>query len=92
MSLFLWEDLQLVHIIVIYHTISFHMSNHTDSRQLASQEFNCYEKIITVSGLCLTYVILFILIHVLGLFISQTTFNDPCLIQFILYLTKMIGK
>ena len=40
------------------------------------------KNLVTVSGLCLTYVILFILFYVLGPFSSQTTFNDSCLVQF----------
>ena len=82
----------LIHIIVIYHTIPF-IDIHIDLCQFAPL-FNdlLVMKIVTVSNLCLTYVILFILVYLLGHFGSQTTFNDSCLIQFILYLTKMMGE
>ena len=62
----------LVHIIiVIYHTISF-IGIHTDSCQLAQFLNNLLVmKIVTVSDLCLTYVILFILIYVLGLLVHR---------------------
>ena len=45
----------------------FHISNHTDSCQPAPFLNNLLVmKMVTVSDLCLTYVILFILIYVLG--------------------------
>ena len=47
--------------------------------------------LVTVSGLCLTYIILFIDLCI-GAFSSQTTFNDSYLIQFILYQIKMMGE
>ena len=83
----------LVHVItVIYHTIPF-IDIHTDSCQLVPLSNNLlvmknshYQQF--MSNLCyIIYINLFI-----RAFGSQTTFNDPCLIQFILYLTKMMGE
>ena len=55
-------------IIVIYHTIPF-IGIHTDSCQLVPFLNDLLVmKIVTVSDLCLTYVILFILVYLLWLF------------------------
>ena len=84
----------LIHvIIVIYHTTSF-------TRAIVLTHANQYHfpiilivtKMVIVSNLCLTHVTLFILIYVLGPFSSQTTFNDPYPVQFILYQIKMMGE
>ena len=74
----------LIHvIIVIHHTTPFTWA-------ITLTHVNWYHfpiipivtKMVIVSILCLTHVILFILIYVLGPFSSRTTFNDSYLVQF----------
>ena len=69
------------------------MSNHTDSCQLVPflnnllvmKNSHCQQ---FMPNLCyIIYIDLFI-----RTFGSQTTSNDPCLVQFILYLTKVMGE
>ena len=69
------------------------MGNHTDSCQLVPflnnllvmKNSHCQQ---FMPNLC--YIIYIdLLIRAFG---SQTIFNDSCLIQFILYLTKMMGE
>ena len=58
------------------------MGNHTDSSQLVPFLNNLIVmKMVTVSDLCLTYVIFFILIYALGPFSLQITLNDSYLVQ-----------
>ena len=83
----------LVHvIIVIYHTIPF-IGIHTDSCQLVPLLKNL---LVMKNSHCQRFMPNLCYIIYIDLFIrafgSQTTFNDPCLIQFISYLTKMMGK
>ena len=72
---------------------SFHMGNHTDSCQLVlflnnllvMKNSYCQQ---FMPNLCyIIYIDLFI-----GAFSLQTTLNDSSLIQFELYLTKMMGE
>ena len=59
------------------------MGNHTNSCQFAPFSNDLLVmKIVTVSDLCLTYVILFIDLSIMA-FGLQTTTNDPCLIHII---------
>ena len=80
-------------ITVIYHTIPFiwaitltHANRHHFFNTLLVM------KMVTVGDLCLTYVILFILIYVLGPLVCRQPFNDPCLVHCVLYLIKMMGE
>ena len=69
------------------------MGNHTDSCQLAPFLNNL---LVVKNSHCqrfmpnLCYIIYIDLC--VGTFGLQTTFNDPCQIQFILYLTKVMGE
>ena len=69
------------------------MGSHTDSCQYAPflndllvMKNSHYQQF--MSNLCY---IIYIDLSIMA-FSSQTTFNDSCLIQFILYLTKMMGE
>ena len=87
-------NLVLIHvIIVIYHTTPFTWA-------IILTHVNRYHfpiilivtKMVIVSNLCLTHVILFILIYVLGPFSSQTTFNDSYLVQFYIIFDQNDGR
>ena len=82
----------LVHVIgVIYHTIPFiwviiltHVNRYLKNL-IVMKDNHCQR---FMPNLCyIIYIDLYI-----GAFSSQTTFNDPYLIQFELYLTKMMGE
>ena len=80
-------EFTLVHVILsFYHTIFFHMGNHTDSCQtgtIFSIILTCYEKFNYcqrfMPNLCY---IIYIVFMYWGFFSLQTTFNDPHLISY----------
>ena len=82
----------LVHVIgVIYHTISFmwaiiltHVNRHLKNL-IVMTDNHCQW---FMPNLC--YIIY--IDSCIGAFSSQTTFNDSYLIQFVLYLTKMMSE
>ena len=79
MSSYLWLELSInLHYYCYLSYNSFHMGNHTDSCQFAPFSNDLLVmKIVTVSDLCLTCVILIFFIMAFGSSL-WTISNDPC--------------
>ena len=79
-------------LLLSYHTIPFILAvtlTHVNWHHFSM--IYLLWKIVIISDLRLTSYIIYIDLSIVA-FSLQTTFNDPCLIQFILYLTKMMGE